>query len=78
MVAVTHDGSSWEKARKMGILEANMLGAQLGAAADTWDEVFFNYECARRGKHRRVFLAVRKRGRNKEATDYAIGEYCTA
>ena len=44
LVAVRHDGSSWSKASKIGILELNMLGAQLDAAADrygTWDEVFF-------------------------------------
>ena len=32
LAAVTHEGSSWSKARKIGMLEVNMLNTALNAA----------------------------------------------
>lgn len=34
LVAVTHEGSDWSKARKIRMMEVNMLGAQVDAAAN--------------------------------------------
>lgn len=62
-MAVTEEGSSWSKARKIGMLEVNMLNRQLHTTNKYRMEIVLKeYLPTRKCKYPSTSFAIRQRG----------------